>query len=99
MADEGQPVPHAPDATTRLPPDWIRTVDASQYDPKYDEYDALPRPPEAERPLDGLRVRQLAAMRRAAYRARSYCVIALGVCGVAAAQLVLMTVRHVRHAG
>ena len=55
--------------------------------------------PQRERSLNDVRVRQLASERRATYRARSYCVIALGICVVAAAQLVLMTVRHVRHAG
>lgn len=36
--------------------------------------------------LDGLRIRQLATARRAAYRARSYTIIAAGVCLVAAGQ-------------
>ena len=38
--------------------------------------------------LDGLRIRQLATARRAAYRARSYAVIAAAVCLVATGQFV-----------
>ena len=49
--------------------------------------------------LNAARVRQLSALRRGTYRARSYCVIAIAVCAVAAGQLALMTVRHVRAAG
>ena len=49
--------------------------------------------------LDANRIRQLATMRRAAYRARSYCVIAAFACAVAMVQLVWMTIRHVRVAG
>lgn len=43
--------------------------------------------PGDESELDGLRIRQLAAGRRAAYRSRSYCVIAAVVCAVAVVQL------------
>jgi hypothetical protein len=83
------------------PPDQVG-VDEEGF--QYDLYDHVadetePEPPEGERSLDSLRVRQLAATRRGTYRARSYCVIALGACAVAAAQLMLMTVRHVRYAG
>jgi hypothetical protein len=42
--------------------------------------------------LDGLRIRQLAALRRGAYRVRSYMIVGAGTCAVAAAQLVWMTV-------
>jgi hypothetical protein len=49
--------------------------------------------------LDAMRVRQLSAVRRGAYRTRSYCVIGLGACAVAAVQLVVMAFRHVREAG
>ena len=51
------------------------------------------------RAIDAVRVRQLSALRRGAYRTRSYCFVALGLCAVAAAQLVLFAVRHVRAAG
>jgi hypothetical protein len=37
--------------------------------------------------LDGLRIRRLAAVRKAAYRARSYCIIASVACLVLAIQL------------
>jgi hypothetical protein len=50
-------------------------------------------------PLNAARVRQLSALRRGAYRARSYCVVAIGLCLVGAGQLAAMTVRHVRAAG
>ncbi|HYO07633.1 MAG TPA: hypothetical protein VER17_01550 [Tepidisphaeraceae bacterium] len=49
--------------------------------------------------LDGTRIRLLAAGRRAAYRARSYCVIAAAACAVAVVQLLWMTLRHVRDVG
>ncbi|HEV7300047.1 MAG TPA: hypothetical protein VGN72_11830 [Tepidisphaeraceae bacterium] len=49
--------------------------------------------------LDGLRIRQFAAERRAAYRQRSYVIVALGGSAVAAGQLVWMTYQHVRRAG
>src|SRR5690348_13002471 len=51
------------------------------------------------RPLDAARVRQLSAVRRGAYRTRSYFVVAIAACVVAGAQLALMTVRHVRAFG
>src|SRR5688572_24186871 len=49
--------------------------------------------------LDGLRIRQLATARRAAYRARSYAIIAAVVCLVAAGQFVwIVSTAPVRHA-
>jgi hypothetical protein len=51
------------------------------------------------RPLDAARVRQLSAVRRGAYRVRSYCLVAVVACGVAGGQLALMAVRHVRALG
>src|SRR3712207_1710198 len=45
--------------------------------------------------LDGLRIRQVAALRRGAARARSYLVIGVIVCVVASVKLVLMTTDHV----
>ncbi len=48
--------------------------------------DAAP-PPAREDELSSVRIRQLAAARRAAYRARSYCVIGALVCVVAVVQL------------
>jgi hypothetical protein len=45
-------------------------------------------------PLDALRVRQLAAARRAAYRVRSYCLIAALFCIVAAMQFLWNGVRY-----
>ena len=56
-------------------------------------------PADDTRAIDAARVRQLSALRRGAYRTRSYCFVALGLCAVAAAQLVLFAVRHVRAAG
>ncbi len=48
--------------------------------------------------LDGLRIRQLAALRRGAYRVRSYMIVGAGGCAVAAVQLVWMTVASHRAA-
>ena len=52
-----------------------------------------------ERELSRLRVRQLSALRRAAYRTRSYCVIGAVGCAVAAVKLVLMTSAHAHARG
>jgi hypothetical protein len=49
--------------------------------------------------LDGLRIRQLSALRRGAYRARSYALIGVGACAVTGIQLLIMTVTHVRARG
>lgn len=49
--------------------------------------------------LDGLRVRQIAALRRGGYRERSYCVIAAVALGVVAVQLVILAAQHARSAG
>ncbi|HEY7090362.1 MAG TPA: hypothetical protein VH518_19860 [Tepidisphaeraceae bacterium] len=49
--------------------------------------------------LDGLRIRQLSALRRGAYRTRSYAIIAAGASGVLAVQLLWMAFRHVRALG
>lgn len=51
--------------------------------------------PEAE--LNGLRIRQVANLRRGAYRSRSWSVIAAVCCLVGAAQLVQMAVHVARH--
>jgi hypothetical protein len=61
-----------------------------------------PEPDETATPnieLDGLRIRQLAALRRGAYRTRSFAIVAAAACAVTVAQLVWMTVRHVRGLG
>ncbi len=52
-----------------------------------------------ENELSALRIRQLAGARRAAYRARSYCVIGALVCVVAVAQLAWTGVRIIRATG
>jgi hypothetical protein len=49
--------------------------------------------------LDGLRIRQLAALRRGAYRARSYAIIGAVAGFVVAVQLGIMTVTYVRSRG
>jgi hypothetical protein len=46
--------------------------------------------------LDGLRVRQIAALRRGAYRTRSYCFVAAAALAVVGVQLVVTTVRGLR---
>jgi hypothetical protein len=76
--------------------DWV-VVDDEGRDEMYESIARSSR--EDGDHLDALRVRQLSAVRRGAYRTRSYCVIGLGVCAVAAVQLVVMAVRHVRAAG
>ena len=49
--------------------------------------------------LDGLRIRQLAALKRGAYRARSFAIIGAVTCFVVAVKLALMTVNHVQARG
>ena len=61
-------------------------MDEDAHDPRQDE-------------LDGLRIRQLAALRRASYRACSYAIIAAAACVVVTAQLGWMTIRYVRSIG
>jgi hypothetical protein len=63
---------------------------------------SLPQPPALDdraSELDGLRIRQLATLRRTTYRSRSYAIIAAGACAVLAAQLLFMTVRQVLGSG
>src|SRR5256885_12952697 len=61
---------------------------------------AAPPAPEPEpATLNAARVRQLSALRRGAYRARSYCIVAAGGGAVAAAPPAQMTGRHVRAHG
>jgi len=70
-----------------------------------DTEDATPATEEApgeepeSQPLNAARVRQLSALRRGAYRSRSYFLVAIGICVVAEGQLALMTVRYVRAFG
>jgi len=49
--------------------------------------------------LDGLRIRQLAALRRAAYRSRSHAVVAVVVCTVAVVQSAILLIQHLRQIG
>ena len=44
--------------------------------------------------LDGMRIRQLASLRRAAYRSRSHAVIAMLLCAVAVIQAGILLVEH-----
>jgi hypothetical protein len=46
--------------------------------------------------LNSNRIRQMAALRRAAYRSRSYCLIAIGACIVGAAELVFDAIHRLR---
>jgi len=78
---------HCPHCGAELPsPQWV-------------EPDAPPAEEQAttdaEDELSGLRIRQISALRRAADRARSYCLIGLIVLVVGAGELVMMTVRDV----
>jgi hypothetical protein len=49
--------------------------------------------------LDGLRLRNVIALRRAAMRSRSYAIIGAGACAMGGAKLVMMTVGEVRAVG
>jgi hypothetical protein len=63
------------------------------------DYGAAARQGPMEAELNGSRIRQLSALRRGAYRSRSYCIVAASVLIVAAVKLATMTVRYLRHAG
>jgi hypothetical protein len=81
----GEFVAPAPDGSTDLP------------DAEADEPSESTDVPEDE--LSAIRIRQIAAGRRASYRARSYCIIAATVCLVATAELISIIVRQYRLAG
>lgn len=49
--------------------------------------------------LDGLKIRQIAQLRRATYRSRSYAIIAAAACAVVGVQLGIMAAGNVRQAG
>lgn len=49
--------------------------------------------------LDSLRIRQISAMKRAAYRTRSYAILAAFTCAVAIGQLIFMAVQQIRWSG
>ena len=84
---------HADDAPDPL-------ADALEYETPDAPVIDVPHTPDAcEDELDGLRIRQLAALRRGAYRARSYALIGAVASVVVAIQLVLMTVAYVRARG
>src|SRR5262245_19039332 len=80
---------------------------ANRLDNVVDDVDDAEETADAESPeaadrqeeLDGLRIRQLASLRRSEYRSRSHAIIAMLVCAVAAAQLALRTWLRVRVIG
>jgi hypothetical protein len=49
--------------------------------------------------LDGMRIQQLATLRRSAYRSRSYAVIAMLVCIIAMAQAALLLIQYLMRIG
>jgi hypothetical protein len=61
--------------------------------------DDPPPAPDREDELSGIRIRQLAAARRASYRARSHCVVGALVCVVAVVQLTWNGIRAIRTTG
>lgn len=63
------------------------------------EYEAPGTAEPGDARMSAVRVRQLSAERRGAYRLRSYCVIGLGLCLVLGVQLAAMTITGARAAG
>ncbi|HEY1923295.1 MAG TPA: hypothetical protein VGG44_11145 [Tepidisphaeraceae bacterium] len=47
--------------------------------------------------LNSTRIRQMAALRRSAYRTRSYCLIAIGACIVGSADLIYYGIQRLSH--
>jgi hypothetical protein len=87
--DETEPV-NCPHCGAELSsPQWAESEEP------VDEPEAL----DAEDELSALRIRQISALRRAADRARSYCLIGLVVLVVGAGQLAIMIVHNVRASG
>ena|ERR1700722_18410935 len=60
----------------------------------YDQQDSPP--PSSDIELSEVRIRQIAALRKAAYRSRSHAIIGFGICVVMFAQLCLVTSQHWR---
>ena len=87
----------APRETPEPAAEYVIVDDTEDVAPDADADEPAEEP--AARPLTAARVRQLSALRRGAYRARSYCVVAIVACAVAEGQLAMMTVRHVRALG
>jgi hypothetical protein len=83
MSDAGEQAPETPENPGEHAPHPLHEADL---DERSDE-------------LDGLRIRQLSALRRGAYRARSYALIGVGACVVTAVQLLIMTIAYVRSRG
>ena len=79
---------------------YLLTVDDDDHDTAA-ESSTPSDDPDAQRQdeLSELRIRQLATLRRAAYRSRSHAVIAAVACAVVAVQLAMMAVREWRSAG
>jgi hypothetical protein len=59
----------------------------------------MSEPDERDDELDGLRIRQLSALRRSAYRSRSHAFIAMCVCAVAVVQASVLLVQYLREFG
>ena len=80
-----------------------RHSDDAAPDPLDYESTSVPALPHTANPrddeLDAARIRQLAALRRGAYRARSYAIIGTVAAAVVAVQLVWMTVTYVHARG
>jgi hypothetical protein len=79
-----------------MPEDEFKVVDDAPGEPG-EHTDPPPDPPRDE--LDQNRVRQLLVLRRSAYRRRSYAIIAMVACAVAAGQLAWMTIDYLRVIG
>ena len=68
-------------------------IDAADSDQEGDPDDA------DQEELSSLRIRQIAALRRGAYRSRSYCMIGAAALLATTIELIIMTVQRVRAAG
>src|SRR3954471_23325086 len=85
----------SPDESREPAPEFVVVDDSDEADFAREAQAAEPE----SRPITAARVRQLSALRRGAYRTRSYLVVAIAACAVAEGKLALMTVRHVRAFG
>jgi hypothetical protein len=69
---------------------FFRPDDTVEPQPDDSDRDAAQSPAPADEELSGLRIRQIAALRRGAYRSRSYCIIGAATCLAAVINLALL---------
>jgi hypothetical protein len=98
MADPHDPEPEASarEADDSRPADWPVVDDTEAEIPECEAPAAVAK---ADERMSAVRVRQLSAERRGAYRLRSYCVIGAGLCAMLGIQLARVGIVGMRETG